>query len=308
MFYSCEIPICNVSRVCFAVSPIEHLEQRIDGLSFLTVPTASSYSYPGFFLPKPRPDEESRNAAAPPLATAKPDAAKLDEVIIQGVALPPFTASAGKSLVLNSLQTRLVRWKSKLSELSASQPFDMMQLRAKVCDLGNACWTHKHFTDDIQTRQYRSPEVILGKKYDTSADMWSMACFVFELLTGDLLFDPKSGRNFNRDEDHLAQMIELLGRMPKSFTGCPRGTKEFFNRKGELKRIRNLKFWELEQVLMEKYRFTRRDAKSLASFLEPMLRYNPVKRAKAEESLQHPWLLSSDEYDAYYEAENERDV
>ena len=30
---------------------------------------------------------------------------------------------------------------------------------AKVVDLGNACYTHKHFTEDIQTRQYRSPEV-----------------------------------------------------------------------------------------------------------------------------------------------------
>ena len=29
----------------------------------------------------------------------------------------------------------------------------------KIVDFGNACWTHKHFTDDIQTRQYRSPEV-----------------------------------------------------------------------------------------------------------------------------------------------------
>ncbi len=29
----------------------------------------------------------------------------------------------------------------------------------KLVDFGNACWTHKHFTDDIQTRQYRSPEV-----------------------------------------------------------------------------------------------------------------------------------------------------
>jgi hypothetical protein len=28
-----------------------------------------------------------------------------------------------------------------------------------VVDLGNACWTHKHFSEDIQTRQYRSPEV-----------------------------------------------------------------------------------------------------------------------------------------------------
>ncbi len=30
---------------------------------------------------------------------------------------------------------------------------------AKVVDFGNACWTHKQFTSDIQTRQYRCPEV-----------------------------------------------------------------------------------------------------------------------------------------------------
>ncbi len=28
-----------------------------------------------------------------------------------------------------------------------------------IVDFGNACWVHRHFTDDIQTRQYRSPEV-----------------------------------------------------------------------------------------------------------------------------------------------------
>ncbi len=37
---------------------------------------------------------------------------------------------------------------------------------------------------------------------------------VFELLTGDLLFNPKAGENFDRDEDHLALMIELLGASP----------------------------------------------------------------------------------------------
>lgn len=34
------------------------------------------------------------------------------------------------------------------------------------------------FTDEIQTRQYRCPEVILGAKYGTSADIWSLACMV----------------------------------------------------------------------------------------------------------------------------------
>ena len=31
----------------------------------------------------------------------------------------------------------------------------------KLADLGNACWTHKHFTEDIQTRQVsRSPSTL----------------------------------------------------------------------------------------------------------------------------------------------------
>lgn len=42
---------------------------------------------------------------------------------------------------------------------------DMLkQSRAVVVDLGNACWTHRHFSEDIQTRQYRAPEVLIGKK------------------------------------------------------------------------------------------------------------------------------------------------
>lgn len=47
------------------------------------------------------------------------------------------------------------------------------------------------------------------------ADIWSLACMVFELATGDYLFDPKASDEYPRDEDHLALFIELLGNMPK---------------------------------------------------------------------------------------------
>ena len=35
----------------------------------------------------------------------------------------------------------------------------LLRCEARIVDFGNACWTHKQFTSDIQTRQYRSPEV-----------------------------------------------------------------------------------------------------------------------------------------------------
>ena len=143
--------------------------------------------------------------------------------------------------------------------------------RLKIVDLGNACWTHKHFTEDIQTRQYRAPEVLVGASYDTAADMWSVACIVFELLTGDLMFDPQAGKNWNREEDHLALMIELLGKFPKALLPKGKFSNDYFNKKGELKHIHNLNYWGLEGVLAEKYKFSTVDAAEIAHFLLNLL-------------------------------------
>lgn len=78
------------------------------------------------------------------------------------------------------------------------------KVMVKICDMGNGCWTHHHFTPEIQTRQYRSPEVIIGADYNTSADIWSFACTIFEMITGDFLFEPRKGNNYDKDDDHLA--------------------------------------------------------------------------------------------------------
>ncbi|KAL3141169.1 hypothetical protein ABBQ38_003513 [Trebouxia sp. C0009 RCD-2024] len=166
----------------------------------------------------------------------------------------------------------------------------LLAAECKIVDFGNGCWTSKHFTDDIQTRQYRCPEVLLGAKYDTAADMWSLACMVFELITGDLLFDPRSGRDYDRDEDHLALFIELLGRIPKRISGTGKYAKDYFNRHGELRHIKKMRFWPLEKVLTEKYHLPEDEAQGLSSFLLPMLEYSPEKRATAADMLQHPWL------------------
>ncbi|KAK7435988.1 hypothetical protein CaCOL14_003813 [Colletotrichum acutatum] len=166
--------------------------------------------------------------------------------------------------------------------------FDVISV--KIADLGNACWVNHHFTNDIQTRQYRSPEVILGAKWGASTDVWSMAAMVFELITGDYLFDPQSGTKYGKDDDHIAQIIELLGPFPKSLCLSGKWSQEIFNRKGELRNIHRLRHWALTDVLREKYHFKEEEGKRIADFLTPMLELVPEKRANAGGMAGHVWL------------------
>uniref|UniRef100_A0A8D0L9T8 non-specific serine/threonine protein kinase n=1 Tax=Sphenodon punctatus TaxID=8508 RepID=A0A8D0L9T8_SPHPU len=176
--------------------------------------------------------------------------------------------------------------------LNPLEPRNADMLKVKIADLGNACWVHKHFTEDIQTRQYRSLEVLIGAGYNTPADIWSTACMAFELATGDYLFEPHSGEDYSRDEDHIALIIELLGKIPRKLIVAGKYSKEFFTKKGDLKHITKLKPWGLFEVLVEKYEWSQEDAAAFTDFLLPMLELIPEKRATAAECLRHPWLTS----------------
>jgi len=41
---------------------------------------------------------------------------------------------------------------------------------------------------------------------------------IFELITGDFLFEPRKGKTYSKNDDHLAQIIELLGKVPKTMS------------------------------------------------------------------------------------------
>jgi serine/threonine-protein kinase SRPK3 len=132
--------------------------------------------------------------------------------------------------------------------------------------------------------------VLIGHKYDTSADMWSLGCMTFELLTGDLLFDPREGPDYDRDEDNLAMFQELLGKIPKKMACTGKYSKNYFDRKGNLKHIKQLKYWPVQDVLHEKYHFSKKDAKEVADFVVPLLEYDAKQRATALQCLGHKWL------------------
>jgi len=182
------------------------------------------------------------------------------------------------------------------------EPFSHETTSYKLADLGNACWLNRQFAQEIQTRQYRSPEVILGAGYGPSADMWSFACMIFELITGDYLFDPKTTEEYARDEDHLALTMELLGNIPPNVLARSRMRRTFFNMRSELRHIKTLRYWSLENVLRQKYKQNAVQARTLASFLIPLLCLDPDQRPTAQQQLKHPWVLGlpCDECDEFF--------
>lgn len=68
----------------------------------------------------------------------------------------------------------------------------------------------------------------------------------------------REGDNHGKSDDHLALILELLGRksMPKRMVQLGKQSNEFFNRKGELRYIKNLKIWLLKDLLVDKYKFS----------------------------------------------------
>ncbi|XP_062419072.1 SRSF protein kinase 3 isoform X2 [Pungitius pungitius] len=190
----------------------------------------------------------------------------------------------------NSCSSVLTGKEAHSTEKEHLKPCSVKDIRVKIADLGSSCWVYKHFCEEIQTRQYRSLEVLLGSEYGPPADIWSVACMAFELVTGDSLFEPKASKSISVGEDHIAQIIELLGKIPPAVSMSGKYSAEYFNRRGDLRHFGPLRLWSLFDVLLEKYHFLLEEATAFSDFLLPMLEYNPERRATAVQCLLHPWL------------------
>lgn len=75
----------------------------------------------------------------------------------------------------------------------------------KVIDFGSACHERQTVYTYIQSRFYRSPEVLLGIPYTAAIDMWSLGCIAVELFLGLPLFPGTSEYN------QITRIVEMLG-------------------------------------------------------------------------------------------------
>ncbi|TEB05182.1 kinase-like protein [Coprinellus micaceus] len=100
-----------------------------------------------------------------------------------GPSIPPNTAFVGGSGPSSSVPkvpsnlSSSFRPPQLIASASVPAPPSNPPIFVKIADMGNATPSKKHYTEDIQTRQYRAPEAIVGRKdWDTRADVWSAAC------------------------------------------------------------------------------------------------------------------------------------
>ncbi|KEQ94221.1 hypothetical protein AUEXF2481DRAFT_47411 [Aureobasidium subglaciale EXF-2481] len=88
----------------------------------------------------------------------------------------------------------------------------------------------KH-SGDVMPGVYRAPEVVLGMEWDSSIDIWSVAVMIWDLFEGSRLFRAVKDGHLD-DEQHLAEVVSLLGPPPKKFLKMSERCSQYWDKEG----------------------------------------------------------------------------
>ncbi|KAF7560310.1 hypothetical protein G7046_g3832 [Stylonectria norvegica] len=115
----------------------------------------------------------------------------------------------------------------------------------KIIDFGSACDERQTVYTYIQSRFYRSPEVLLGLPYSSAIDMWSLGCIVVELFLGLPLFPGSSEYN------QVSRIVEMLGNPPNWMIEMGKQAGEFFEKRQDEFGRRTYHLKSMEQYARE---------------------------------------------------------
>lgn len=167
----------------------------------------------------------------------------------------------------------------------------------KIIDFGGAIYVKEHLSGIINTRQYRSPEVILGLNWGTKSDVWSLACILIELYTGEVLFDTHA------DEEHLCLIEKVCGIYPDHMVnGADEDYRRIFqneynpylnqyNFRIDLNKVENPQKVQnalrnqrtLEEMILPQHR-------KFLEFMKYLLEADPRRRPSCEDALRHSFF------------------
>ncbi len=177
----------------------------------------------------------------------------------------------------------------------------------KVIDFGSSCFENEKVYTYIQSRFYRSPEVILGMNYHTgephplsshrlfsiltallppAIDVWSLGCIIAELYTGYPIFP---GEN---EQEQLACIMEIFGVPDKYLVERSSRKKLFFDSSGAPRPVVNSKGKRRRPNSKTLQQVLRCNDELFIDFLARCLHWDPDRRLKPEQAMRHPWILA----------------
>ena len=154
----------------------------------------------------------------------------------------------------------------------------------KVIDFGSSCHENERVYTYIQSRFYRSPEVILGMTYGMPIDMWSLGCILAELLTGYPIFP---GEN---EQEQLACIMEVFGPPDKHLIEKATRKKLFFDSMGKPRLTVSSKGKRRRPSSKTLQQALKCDDEPFLDFLTKSLRWDPERRLKADEAINHEFI------------------
>lgn len=171
--------------------------------------------------------------------------------------------------------------------------------KVKLTDLGTCLFKkdiEKNFNFDIQTRYYRSPEVMLKCEYSENCDIWSLGCTFYEILTGEILFDPNDLEdNISKDRFHLCDIQKKIDILPWYIIKDSPLYDLYFRKNGLLKGVNKFIpepiFINIEQKINNKC--SKQVNNNIINFIQCCLILDQKKRYNTHNCLIHPLFLNT---------------
>ncbi|CAA90490.1 DYRK family cell polarity protein kinase Pom1 [Schizosaccharomyces pombe] len=156
--------------------------------------------------------------------------------------------------------------------------------QVKVIDFGSSCFEGECVYTYIQSRFYRSPEVILGMGYGTPIDVWSLGCIIAEMYTGFPLFP---GEN---EQEQLACIMEIFGPPDHSLIDKCSRKKVFFDSSGKPRPFVSSKGVSRRPFSKSLHQVLQCKDVSFLSFISDCLKWDPDERMTPQQAAQHDFL------------------